>query len=157
VDWLSESLSSRSVADQLRKLGQSREHFARSGRAEAPANLAVIESRLDEISRAVLASTVSMQSVVPDPDVFDRIEVRIAALARQIEALAGVGEAPVLDRLSALAERVERIAASTSSQSIGHLGGQIAALMRRLDEGGSGAGIDAARMSDLEGRLDEVL
>src|SRR5690606_16910357 len=75
----------------------------------------------------------------------------------QIEALAGVGEAPVLDRLSALAERVERIAASTSSQSIGHLGGQIAALMRRLDEGGSGAGIDAARMSDLEGRLDEVL
>ena len=64
---------------------------------------AMIEERLDEISRAIVASTVAAQSPHFDPEPFERIEARISALARQIEEVADdrpTGE--VIDRLNML-------------------------------------------------------
>ena len=50
----------------------------------------MIDERLDEISRAIVASTVAAQANSFDPEPFERIEKRIASLAQQIEEVTQV-------------------------------------------------------------------
>lgn len=156
IDALPDQLRTHSMEEQLRQLARSMEQFARSRSQEAPGSLDLIERRLDEIARAIVSSTVTMHSAIPDPDVFDRIEARMGALSRQIEALAGSGEgAELLGRLSALAGKIEQLASATSSQAIADLGAQVSALASRID--GAPAGLADSRMRELEDRLDAIL
>ena len=67
---------------------------------QTPEMFRLIEERLDEISRAIVASTAVAKSPLADLEPFHRIEARISALARQIDEV--VQDRPsveIIDRL----------------------------------------------------------
>lgn len=85
VNKLPESLSLRSLEEKVRTLAGAVDHFASQQGRRGGDVYGMIDERLDEISRAIVASTVAAQSSAFDPAPFERIEQRIASLARQIE------------------------------------------------------------------------
>ncbi len=88
VNKLPESLSLRSLEEKVRTLAGAVDHFASQQGRRGGDVYGMIDERLDEISRAIVASTVAAQSSAFDPAPFERIEQRIAALASQIEEVA---------------------------------------------------------------------
>ncbi len=111
VNKLPESLSLRSLEEKVRALAGAVDHFASQQGRRGGDIYGMIDERLDEISRAIVASTVAAQSNAFDPAPFERIEQRIAALARQIDEVAD--ERPrgeVLDHLfQGLEQRFETL------------------------------------------------
>ena len=136
VNGLPESLSLRSLEEKVRTLAGAVDHFARQQDRNGNAPFDIIEERLDEISRAIVASTTTTTTQHFDPEPFERIEARITSLARQIEELVEVGPGgEVMDRLNLLSQRVDEIAASgrLPDQAIERLAGQVAAIADKLD------------------------
>lgn len=88
VNKLPESLSLRSLEEKVRTLAGAVDHFASQQGRRGGDVYGMIDERLDEISRAIVASTVTAQSTTFDPAPFERIEQRISALAHQIEEVA---------------------------------------------------------------------
>lgn len=88
VNKLPESLSLRSLEEKVRTLAGAVDHFASQQGRRGGDVYGMIDERLDEISRAIVASTVAAQSSAFDPAPFERIEQRISALARQIDEVA---------------------------------------------------------------------
>lgn len=134
VQGLPESLSLRSLEDKVRTLAGAVEHFAHQKTIASAETFGLIEDRLDEISRAIVASTVAAQTPYVDPEPFERIEARISALARQIEEVSD--ERPqVIDRLNALSQRVDQIAerAVMPEKSVERLARQIAVIADKID------------------------
>jgi localization factor PodJL len=136
VNNLPESLSLRSLEEKVRTLAGAVDHFARQqdNRRDAPFDL--IEERLDEISRAIVASAATAAAPQFDPEPFERVEARISSLASQIEEL--VEDRPsveVIDRLNLLSQRVDEIAASGQlpDQAIERLARQVAVIADKLD------------------------
>jgi localization factor PodJL len=112
VNNLPESLSLRSLEDKVRTLAGAVDHFVRQQDSQAPETFQLIEERLDEISRAIVASTAAAQVPHLDPEPFQRIEARISALARQIdEVVEDRPTAEVITRLNTLSQRVDDLAA----------------------------------------------
>ena len=111
VNNLPESLSLRSLEEKVRTLAGAVEHFASQQDNRGSDTLGMIDERLDEISRAIVASTVAAQANSVDHEAFERIEKRIDSLARQIEEVAQdhPGNA-VMDRLGVLSSRVDELA-----------------------------------------------
>ena len=112
VNNLPESLSLRSLEEKVRALAGAMDHLAnQQGRSGVEA-FGVIDERLDEISRAIVASTMAAQSSGFDPALLERIEQRIASLAQQIEEVAGTRQGgELIERLNQLSSRVEHLAA----------------------------------------------
>ena len=111
LSGLPDSLPLRSLDDKMRKLSVAVEQFVVQQESRQPQSLSAIEGRLDEISRAIVASAVSASSGAPDTEQMKRIETRISALSRQIEETAH--EAPfseTFDRLESISRRVDTIA-----------------------------------------------
>lgn len=110
VDSLPESLSLSSMEERLRSLAVSLDQFVGH---QTSANLhAAVEDRLDEISRAITASASIAQTPAFDIATLERIEARISSLAAQLEEV--VQDRPggmIVERLNALSERVDEIAA----------------------------------------------
>ncbi|RWP62410.1 peptidoglycan-binding protein [Mesorhizobium sp.] len=136
VNNLPESLSLRSLEEKVRTLAGAVEHFARQQDSLGSSTLAMIDERLDEISRAIVASTVAAQANSFDPEAFERIEKRIASLAEQIEEVTQVhpsGE--VIDRLNMLSSRVDDLAsrANLPEQAMERLDKQIALIADKID------------------------
>ena len=136
VNGLPESLSLRSLEDKVRSLAGAVDQFTSQQDRRGSDFNALIEERLDEISRAIVASTSTLQTPHVDPEPFEPIEARITSLAHQLEALAEdrpSGE--VIDRLSFLCQRVDEIAerASVPEKSVERLGRQIAAIADRIE------------------------
>ncbi|WP_442579223.1 peptidoglycan-binding protein [Mesorhizobium sp. ASY16-5R] len=112
VNNLPESLSLRSLEEKVRTLAGAVDHFVRQQDSQAPETFQLIEERLDEISRAIVASTAAAQVPHLDPEPFQRIEARISALARQIdEVVEDRPTAEVITRLNTLSQRVDDLAA----------------------------------------------
>ena len=136
VNGLPESLSLRSLEEKVRTLAGAIDHFARQQDGNGNAPFDVIEERLDEISRAIVASTATTTTQHFDPEPFERIEARITSLARQIEEL--VEDSPVgelMERLNLVSQRVDEIAATGKlpDKAIERLAGQVAAIADKLD------------------------
>ncbi|TIL42862.1 peptidoglycan-binding protein [Mesorhizobium sp.] len=136
VNNLPESLSLRSLEEKVRTLAGAVEHFARQQDNLGSSTFAMIDERLDEISRAIVASTVAAQANSFDPEAFERIEKRIASLAEQIEEVTQVhpsGE--VIDRLNMLSSRVDDLAnlANLPEQAMERLDKQIALIADKID------------------------
>ncbi|RWM54257.1 peptidoglycan-binding protein [Mesorhizobium sp.] len=136
VNNLPESLSLRSIEEKVRTLASAVEHFARQQDNRGSSTFGMIEERLDEISRAIVASTVAAQANSFDPEPFERIEKRIASLAQQIEEVTQVhpsGE--VIDRLNMLSSRVDDLAgrANLPEQAMERLDKQIALIADKID------------------------
>ncbi|AZO09851.1 peptidoglycan-binding protein [Mesorhizobium sp. M3A.F.Ca.ET.174.01.1.1] len=136
VNNLPESLSLRSLEEKVRMLASAVDRFASQQTTRGSETLAMIDERLDEISRAIVASTVAAQANAFDPETFGRIEKRIASLAQQIDEVAQSRPgAEVIDRLNLLSSRVDELAgrAQLPEQAIERLGQQIALITDKID------------------------
>ncbi|WP_192250176.1 peptidoglycan-binding protein [Mesorhizobium silamurunense] len=136
VNNLPQSLSLSSLEEKVRILAGAVDRFAGQQTMRGGETLAMIDERLDEISRAIVASTVAAQANAFDPEAFGRIEKRIASLAQQIEEVAQSRPgAEVIDRLNLLSSRVDELAGRTNlpEQAMERLGKQIALITDRMD------------------------
>ncbi|BCG91106.1 peptidoglycan-binding protein [Mesorhizobium sp. 113-3-9] len=138
VNNLPESLSLRSLEEKVRTLAGAVDHFASQQQDDRGGDtLAMIDERLDEISRAIVASTVAAQANSVDHEAFDRIEKRIDSLARQIEEVAQdrPGDA-VMDRLGTLSSRVDELAgrANLPEHAMERLAKQITLIADKIDQ-----------------------
>jgi len=111
LNGLPDSLPLRSLDDKMRKLWGAVEKFVQHQESHQPQSLTAIETRLDEISRAIVASAVSTGAGGADAEVMKRVEARISALSRQIEESAHAAPSTeTVDRLDSIARRVDTIA-----------------------------------------------
>ncbi|MFU0503981.1 peptidoglycan-binding protein [Pseudaminobacter sp. NGMCC 1.201702] len=136
VNNLPESLSLRSLEEKVRTLAGAVDHFIRQTEHGDTGTLRLIDERLDEISRAIVASTATARMADFDPEPFERIEARISALARQIEEVAeDRPNAAVMDRLNALSQRVDEITAQVHmpQEAVERLATQIAIIADKID------------------------
>lgn len=146
VNMLPESLSLRSLEEKVRNLAKAVERFLRQQEGNTPSTFAAIEERLDEISRAIVASSALHAPAASfDPEPFERIEARITSLARQLEEL--IEDHPlgaVMERLTVLSHRVDDIAerAALPEQAVENLARQIAIISEKLDKGAAPGGAD---------------
>lgn len=152
---LPDSRALRSLDEKVRTLAGAVDHFSRQSGSPL-GSFETIENRLDEISRAIVASTVSGRVMPSEP--FERIEARIAALAQQIDDMTvdgGPGE--LLDRLNGLSRRVEDIAlqAALPEKAIERLGRQIGIIYDRLENEPSDVERDRI-LDSLERRFAEI-
>lgn len=157
VNGLPESLSLKSLEERVRGLAGSVERFAGQRDDRSPESLAAIEQRLDEISRAIVASASAAQPSPLDYETVERIEGRISALARQLDDMARRGpSAEILDRLNLLSSRIEEVAqqADMPARSVERLAGQIAVIVDKLDAGSALPDADEV-MRGLETRFDQ--
>ncbi|MEI8717436.1 peptidoglycan-binding protein [Mesorhizobium sp. ISC11] len=137
VNNLPESLSLRSLEEKVRTLAGAVDHFASQQDNRGSDTLGMIDERLDEISRAIVASTVAAQANSFDHEAFERIERRIDSLAGQIQEVAQdrPGNA-VMERLSTLSGRVDELAgrANLPEQAMERLAKQIAFIADKIDQ-----------------------
>ncbi|MCT9000050.1 peptidoglycan-binding protein [Chelativorans intermedius] len=164
IESLPESLSLDTLEERLRALAVALEQFVSRHHEGEPGLYAMIEERLDEISRAIVASTVRAQAPGFDPQVLERIEARIASLANQINEL--VEDSPaaaIVERLNALSERVDEIAlrVETPEPTVERLAATIGQIsdkldtIRRPDESGLMEAMDS-RFAELAARIEEA-
>ncbi|MBZ9796725.1 peptidoglycan-binding protein [Mesorhizobium sp. ES1-4] len=137
VNNLPESLSLRSLEEKVRTLAGAVDHFANQQDNRGGDTLAMIDERLDEISRAIVASTVAAQANSVDQEAIERIEKRIDSLAGQIEEV--TQDRPgnvVIDRLNTLSSRVDDLAgrANLPEQAMERLAKQIALIADKIDQ-----------------------
>ncbi|RUM98866.1 peptidoglycan-binding protein [Pseudaminobacter arsenicus] len=146
VSNLPESLSLRSLEEKVRALAGAVDHFARQQEHGDATTLGLIEERLDEISRAIVASTAAAKMPNFDPEPFERIEARIVSLAHQIEEVAGDQRpnAEVMDRLNLLSRRVDEITAQIHlpEQAVERLANQIGSIAEKIDRAPAAADAD---------------
>ncbi|MBT1155835.1 SEL1-like repeat protein [Aminobacter anthyllidis] len=136
VNNLPESLSLRSIEDKVRTLAGAVDQFVRQRDSHGDEMFSLIDERLDEISRAIVASTVAAQTPHFNPEPFERIEVRIAALAHQIEEITSEQPtAEIIDRLNVLSERVDDIAQRSDipEQAVERLTRQISLIADKIE------------------------
>lgn len=136
VDTLPQSLSLRSLEEKLRTLALAVDQLA-SQRPSEENTLSLIDERLDEISRAIVASTVAAQTNGFDPAALERIENRIAALAGQIEEVAqDRSAAEAVERLAMLSGRVDELAAESRlpEEVLVRMADQLAAIAERIGQ-----------------------
>jgi localization factor PodJL len=136
VGNLPDSLSISSLEEKVKTLAAAVEHLARQKEMPGATTFDAIEERLDEISRAIVASAQPVPGF--DNGHLERIEARIASLSRQLEEL--VEDRPadaVMKQLSALSARVEEIAgrAELPETSVDHLSRQIDLIVEKLEGG----------------------
>ncbi|WP_315918555.1 peptidoglycan-binding protein [Mesorhizobium sp. SP-1A] len=134
---LPESLSLRSLEEKMRTLAGAVDHFVTQQGGRAGDTFAMIDERLDEISRAIVASSMAAQASTSDQTAFERVEQRVAELARQIEEVAQYRPgSEMLERLAFLSSRIDDIAARADlpEQILDRLGRQIALIAERVDQ-----------------------
>lgn len=158
VNGLPESLSLRSIEDKVRTLSGAVEQFVRQRDGHSDEMFGLIDERLDEISRAIVASTVAAQTPHFDPAPFERIELRIASLALQIEEItAEQPTAEIIERLNMLSDRVDHIATRSEipDQAVERLGRQISLIADKIER--TPAGPDASLIfQGIEQRFDAL-
>jgi localization factor PodJL len=116
VTGLPQSLSITSLEEKIRVLAGAIDQMSRRNPEINPGQLVQIEDRLDEISRAIVASSVSVQAVNHDKSAFERIEVRLGSLNGRIDELMNVEPVhQIQDRIGRLAEQIDMIASRSGA------------------------------------------
>ncbi len=159
LESLPDSLQIRPLEDKIRTLAGALDHFSRQQPAASPVSLTSIEDRLDEISRAIMATTVSVQATQHNPEPFERIEARISSLARQIEDSMAERSGPDLAPAFAdLAERIEMLAGRSDApaESVDRLAEQITRVAGMMERIGDGAG-NADAIERIEERFADLV
>lgn len=159
VNGLPNSLSLNSIEDKLRILATAVDQLSQNHDPVAPQSIEMIEQRLDEISRAIVASSVSVQAAVPNTEQFERIEARISSLARQIEELTDTqSQSGLLDQINSLTERVEVLTreAGTAPNAVDNLAAQISALSEKMEIAGQASGSEPL-LRELEQRYERLV
>ncbi len=154
IERLPNSTSLSSLEDKLRILASAVEQLSSNREPVTTPAFDMIEQRLDEISRAIVASSVSVQAASPNTESFERVEARIASLARQIEELSEVQTSnDLIERVNQLTGHVENLALRSSgpSDAVESLAAQISGLAEKMEAGSHSGGSDAM-LHDLEQR-----
>ena len=157
VEALPDSLSLDSLEEKVRQLALSVDHLAQRQVSATPEAMAQIEERLDEISRAIAASSRTAEPQF-DAEPFERIEARMASLARQVEELADDRPAAeVLSRINTLSARVDDIAQRVEiPQSVmERLSSQMALISAKLETRPEAPDSDAL-MRGIDQRFDRL-
>ncbi|PZO76207.1 MAG: peptidoglycan-binding protein [Mesorhizobium amorphae] len=136
LEALPTASSLASLEDRVLMLADLTEQFARQRDKMRPADMAVVEKRLEEVSRAIVASTASMQQAAGNPDAMARLEARLNGMSRQIAEINGdepAGE--MMRRLTQISERVDELGhrASLPGSEMDLLASQVSAIAARLD------------------------
>lgn len=154
VGRLPEALDIGSLENKVRTLAGAMEQAIAQQRL-APDITTLLDERLDEITRAIAASAPAAGVQGFDPEPFERIEARIASLARQVEELAEDRPgADIAEQLGALTRRIDDIAQRSEmpGETLDQISGQVAAIAEKLD--GLAAPVDAdAILGGLEQRF----
>lgn len=136
VGALPESLPIRSLEEKVRTLAGAIDHFSRTQDNPTPRSIEAIEERLDEIARAIVATSASIHAPQMSNEPFERIEARISSLSRQVEELSAQPAGKNTERaFSELADRIDRLAehADLPKQAIERLTDQISRMANMLD------------------------
>lgn len=137
LSTMPDSRAIRSLEDKVRVLAGSVEQIAQHHGGVSQEAIALIESRLDEISRAIVASSLAAHPVSFDPEPFERIEARMTSLATQIDELvADRAATPALfDQIVTLSSRVDDLARRIDlpEATVERLTDQIGDIMAKLD------------------------
>jgi len=136
INSLPDSLSLRSLEQGVHMLAIALDRFIEQPDKNGPDLYALIEERLDEISRAITASAAIAHSPTFDAGQLQRIEARISALASQLEELVqNRSEGVIAERLGALSERVDEIARriNVPEQAMDRVTGLMAQISEKLD------------------------
>lgn len=158
ISALPDSLSLRSLDERLQLLSGTVDHFASEYANAMPEAFGLIEQRLDEISRAIVASASAAQPMSFDPQPFERIEARVSALARQIDELMEDQPAQaMIGHLSHLAQRVDDLSARVDVPEaiVERLGQQISDIAARMDHDPEPSRADAV-FASLDQRFSEL-
>ncbi len=119
-----------------------------------------LDARLDEISRAIVASG---RTAAPDSPAVTRVEGRLADLSRQIDSLIHKPDASgvnrVEGRLADLSRQIESLAAAPDSSGVDRMESHLADLSRRIDRLAAApdtSGVDRVEhhLADLSHRID---
>ncbi|MGN6471147.1 MAG: peptidoglycan-binding protein [Rhizobiaceae bacterium] len=137
VSSLPDSQALESLDEKMRTLATAVEHLARQKDMPGAATFAAIEERLDEISRAIAASSAQAAPGI-DNEHLARVEARITSLSRQLEEL--IEDRPVdavVKQLNALSARIDDIAgrADMPESAVDRLSRQVDLISRKLEEG----------------------
>jgi localization factor PodJL len=117
-----------------------------------------IDDRLDEISRAIVASAHQAPARFAEADAFERLEARIASLATSVEtSMPDHASDVILQRMGELAQRVDLLAeqAVRPAIDIDALSEHLAAVARHLQN--APAAISISDFRDLEDRVLQVI
>ena len=152
------SASLRAIEEKLSVLGAALDEHARRRDDIAPEMRELIEDRLDEISRAVAASSQASRPGQFDPEPFERIEARIASLAKTVaEAAEPAAIERLAGQLGSISDRIEDLAQRVDipEQAVDGLALQVAHIAERLDSVPSGRDIGPA-LEKIENRFLEL-
>lgn len=162
VDTLPQSLSLQSLEEKVRVLATALDAMSRQNPHASAEHLETIESRLDEISRAIVASSVAGPPMHLDKTPFDRIEARLSSLATRVEEIAEGESSQILadhvaSRIANLTERFDELARASTlpEEQVARLAAQIEAISRKMADAPAALNADAV-MHGLENRLYEI-
>lgn len=162
VDTLPQSLSLQSLEEKVRVLATAIDSLSRQNPHASAEHLELIESRLDEISRAIVATSVSMQPLPMDYVPFERIEARLSALAERVEEIGAEDNTQALAdhvgaRISSLTDRFDALASASQlpEEQIARLAAQMEVISRKIENASDTSNADAM-MQGLENRLYEI-
>jgi localization factor PodJL len=130
-----------SVAQAIEMIGR---HMQPDDRQMA-SQFADLDARLDEISRAIVASG---RAAVPDSAGVTRVEGRLADLSRQIDSLQRPTDNGVGSRIEALAARVEELANEEAAVRLEERLEQLSQMLERSQK--------ASAQPDLTGYLSDI-
>lgn len=151
------------MGEQMRALAEAVETLASQNAAVSPDHLVTIEERLDEISRALVAISVSSAPPELDTAPFERIEARLSSLARQVEESSTAAQSGNVDqRLMEIAERLGAVHESVTNapaanDAFENVSQRLEELARRIDSDTRGAEPVSDKMiENLNARFEEI-
>ncbi|MEF2547306.1 peptidoglycan-binding protein [Aurantimonas sp. E1-2-R+4] len=122
-------------------------------------HFALLDERLDEISRAIMAAANRTPTIDMSP--VERIEARLQSLTARVDELAEDGDSAVLsDRIGELANRIEALSSDNAAQELAERIERFSLQLETLVSAGDGDPVKAlameTRLQSLAERLEEV-
>ncbi len=142
VAKLSESMALEALDQRLQTLVEAVDRIAQvsTSTPSLEPNLEAIESRLDEITRAIVAVSVKERDA-QEPAVLERLEQRLVELSQNLDMIAQKDDEQQFNQLTG---RIENLAA------------QLDSLDRNLQAAGSGASANENTLASIEEQLQEL-
>lgn len=159
VSGLPQTQSLSSLEEKIRILASAIDTMSRRSPEINGVQLAQIEDRLDEISRAIVASSVSVQPIGYDNGSMDRIELRLGSLNARIDDLLNVApDNSVHERIAMLANKVDVLASKSGApmEQMVRMASQMEIIATKLTSMDSDKVDPHAIASGLEDRLYEI-
>ncbi|RFC67136.1 MULTISPECIES: peptidoglycan-binding protein [Mesorhizobium] len=154
IGTLPEQISVDRVDSKLRNLAEVIERFVQQeSERNQPQAINAIESRLEEISRSIVAISMADQKNAFDPSLIEKLDSRIVALARQIEDGAGQTDDVIVQRLDVISDRIEKlVAAGSMTAATDEMTKELNNISKKLAAAAFPTGIDKS-IEQLEQRL----